>query len=144
MAFGLPQGLVATDYWKKNGFELTKGDSIEVPGSKTKMNDAEVVLAREVKEGGSWPTFRSFTRIGVVPASPLGESCSLFASPIVTSPTTFHRLAFWFLYFQPDMSLVIGLDVSSAARAKQAANMAIKNERQARLHMAASFGLRET
>jgi hypothetical protein len=40
-----------TDYWKKNGFDLAKGDSIEVTGAKTKVDDAEVVLARDVKKG---------------------------------------------------------------------------------------------
>jgi hypothetical protein len=40
-----------TDYWKKNGFELNKGDLIEVTGSKTTVDDAEIVLAREIKKG---------------------------------------------------------------------------------------------
>jgi hypothetical protein len=47
-----------TDYWKKNGFELAKGDSIEVTGSKTKVDDAEVMLAREVKKGEKAVTLR--------------------------------------------------------------------------------------
>jgi hypothetical protein len=48
-----------TDYWKKNGFELAKGDSIEVTGSKIKVDDAEVVLAREVKKGEKTVTLRN-------------------------------------------------------------------------------------
>jgi hypothetical protein len=40
-----------TDYWKKNGFELAKGDSIEVSGSKSKVDGTEILLAREVKKG---------------------------------------------------------------------------------------------
>lgn len=40
-----------TDYWKKNGFELAKGDAIEVTGSKSKVDDVEVLIAREVKKG---------------------------------------------------------------------------------------------
>jgi hypothetical protein len=40
-----------TDYWKKNGFDLAKGDAIEVKGSKSKVDDVEVLLAREVKKG---------------------------------------------------------------------------------------------
>ncbi len=48
-----------TDYWKKNGFQLTKGDSIEVTGSKSKVDGAEVVLAREVKKDGKAVTLRN-------------------------------------------------------------------------------------
>lgn len=48
-----------TDYWKKSGFQLAKGDSIEVTGSKSKVDDAEVVLAREVKKGEKAVTLRS-------------------------------------------------------------------------------------
>ena len=48
-----------TDYWKKNGFELVKGDSIEVTGSKIKPNGAEIVLAREVKKGEKAVTLRN-------------------------------------------------------------------------------------
>lgn len=47
-----------TDYWKANGFELAKGDSIEVTGSKVKVDDAEVLLAREVKKGEKTVTLR--------------------------------------------------------------------------------------
>ncbi len=47
-----------TDYWKKNGFELAKGDAIEVTGSKSKLNDVEVLLAREVKKGAKSVTLR--------------------------------------------------------------------------------------
>ncbi len=47
-----------TDYWKKNGFELAKGDSIEVTGSRSKVDDAEVILAREVKKGEKAVTLR--------------------------------------------------------------------------------------
>ncbi len=48
-----------TDYWKKNGFELAKGDSIEVTGSKSKVDDTEVLLAREVKKGEKTVTLRN-------------------------------------------------------------------------------------
>jgi hypothetical protein len=48
-----------TDYWKKNGFELAKGDSIEVTGSKSRVDDGEVVLAREVKKGEKAVTLRN-------------------------------------------------------------------------------------
>lgn len=47
-----------TDYWKKNGFELAKGDAIEVTGSKSKVDDVEVLLAREVKKGAKAVTLR--------------------------------------------------------------------------------------
>lgn len=48
-----------SDYWKKNGFELVKGDSIEVTGSKTRVDDTEVLLAREVKKGDKAVTLRN-------------------------------------------------------------------------------------
>ncbi len=48
-----------TDYWKKNGFELTKGDSIQVIGSKIKVDDAEFIIAREVKKGDKAVTLRN-------------------------------------------------------------------------------------
>jgi hypothetical protein len=48
-----------TDYWKKNGFELTQGDSIEVIGSKNKTDDAEFIIAREVKKGDKVVTLRN-------------------------------------------------------------------------------------
>lgn len=48
-----------TDYWKKHGFELVKGDSIEVTGSKSKVDGTEVVLAREVKKGEKALTLRN-------------------------------------------------------------------------------------
>ena len=47
-----------TDYWKANGFELAKGDSIEVTGSKVKVDETEVLLAREVKKGEKTVTLR--------------------------------------------------------------------------------------
>jgi hypothetical protein len=50
--------LGAIDCWKANGFELAKGDSIEVTGSKAKVDDAEVLLAREVKKGEKTVTLR--------------------------------------------------------------------------------------
>ena len=40
-----------SDFWKKNGFALAKGDAIEVTGSKSTVDGAEVVLARTVKKG---------------------------------------------------------------------------------------------
>jgi len=48
-----------TDYWRKNGFQLAKGDSIEVTGSKSKVDDATAVLARVVKKGEKAVTLRS-------------------------------------------------------------------------------------
>ncbi len=48
-----------TDYWKKHGFTLAKGDSIEVTGSKIKVDGAEVVVAREVKKGEKVVTLRN-------------------------------------------------------------------------------------
>ncbi len=48
-----------TDYWKKNGFELTKGDSIQVIGSKIKVDDAEYIIAREIKKGDKVVTLRN-------------------------------------------------------------------------------------
>jgi len=48
-----------TDYWKKNGFELAKGDLIEVTGSKSKVDDAEFIIAREVKKGDKVVTLRN-------------------------------------------------------------------------------------
>lgn len=47
-----------TDYWMENGFELNTGDSIEVTGSKTKVDDADVLIAREVKKGEEVVTLR--------------------------------------------------------------------------------------
>jgi hypothetical protein len=47
------------DYWKKNGLELAKGDSIEVTGSKTMVDKQEAVLAREVKKGDKTVTLRN-------------------------------------------------------------------------------------
>jgi hypothetical protein len=48
-----------TDYWKQHGFELAKGDSIEVGGSKTRVEDKAVVIAREVKKGDQTVTLRN-------------------------------------------------------------------------------------
>jgi hypothetical protein len=48
-----------TDYWEKNGFSLAKSDSIEVIGSRVKVGDAEVFLAREVKKGDKSVTLRN-------------------------------------------------------------------------------------
>ena len=48
-----------TDYWKKNGFELTKGDSIQVIGSKIKVDDTEFIIAREVKKDDKVVTLRN-------------------------------------------------------------------------------------
>ncbi len=46
------------DYWKKNGFELAKGDSLEVTGSRTRVDDTDVLLAREIKKGDKTVTLR--------------------------------------------------------------------------------------
>jgi len=46
-------------YWKKNGFDLAKGDTIEVTGSKSKVDDTEVMRAREVKKGEKTVTLRN-------------------------------------------------------------------------------------
>ena len=48
-----------TDYWKQHGFELANGDSIEVTGSKTRVDDKDVVIAREVKKGDKTVTLRN-------------------------------------------------------------------------------------
>jgi hypothetical protein len=48
-----------TNWWKKNGVELVKGDSIEVTGSKSKVDGAEVLIAREVKKGEKTVTLRN-------------------------------------------------------------------------------------
>lgn len=46
------------EYWKKHGFELVKGDSIEITGSKSRAGDAEILIAREVKKGDKTVTLR--------------------------------------------------------------------------------------
>ena len=48
-----------TDYWKKHGVELAKGDSIEVTGSKHKVDETESMIAREVKKGEKTVTLRN-------------------------------------------------------------------------------------
>lgn len=48
-----------SDFWKKNGFALAKGDTLEVTGSKTKVDDTDVLLAREVKKGDKAVTLRN-------------------------------------------------------------------------------------
>jgi DNA/RNA endonuclease YhcR with UshA esterase domain len=48
-----------SDFWKKNGFALTKGDALEVTGSKTKVDNTDVLLAREVKKGDKAVTLRN-------------------------------------------------------------------------------------
>jgi hypothetical protein len=46
-------------YWKKNGFDLAKGDTIAVTGSKSKVDDTEVIRAREVRKGEKAVTLRN-------------------------------------------------------------------------------------
>jgi hypothetical protein len=40
-----------TSYLERNNFAFAKGDQVEVTGSKVRMGDADVLLAREVKAG---------------------------------------------------------------------------------------------
>ena len=42
-----------SDFWKKNGFVLVKGDSIEVTGSKSTVDGAEVVDAGTANNPGA-------------------------------------------------------------------------------------------
>jgi hypothetical protein len=46
------------DFWKSHGFELAKGDSIQVTGSKVKSGDSEILIAREVRKGDKAVTLR--------------------------------------------------------------------------------------
>ncbi len=45
-------------YLKQHKYELTKGDQIVVTGSKVKLQDVDVLLAREIKKGGTTWTLR--------------------------------------------------------------------------------------
>lgn len=45
-------------YLRQQKYELTKGDQIEVTGSKVKLQDIDVLLAREIKKGGNTWTLR--------------------------------------------------------------------------------------
>lgn len=47
------------DYWKKNGIELLKGDSIEVTGSRVLVDGKEALIAREVRKGDKTVTLRN-------------------------------------------------------------------------------------
>ena len=46
------------EYWKNHGFELAKGDAIEVTGWKVKSGDSEILIARKVKKGDKTVTLR--------------------------------------------------------------------------------------
>jgi hypothetical protein len=47
-----------TDFLSKQGMSFAKGDQVTVTGSKVKLGDAEVILAREVKKGDKTLTLR--------------------------------------------------------------------------------------
>jgi hypothetical protein len=47
------------DYWKKNGIELAKGDTIEVTGSRVAVDGKEALIAREVRKGEKTVTLRN-------------------------------------------------------------------------------------
>jgi len=47
-----------SSYVKDQGFEFSKGDQIEVTGSKVKYDDTDAVIAREIKMGGKVLTLR--------------------------------------------------------------------------------------
>jgi hypothetical protein len=49
----------------KQGFEFAKGDQIEVTGSKVKYEDADVLIAREIKKGDRILTLRNAQGIPV-------------------------------------------------------------------------------
>jgi hypothetical protein len=71
-----PRGVVGTDvvlkteketldvrlgpaaFLTQNKFEVAKGDQIQVTGSKVKINNSDIVLAREVKKGEQTLTLR--------------------------------------------------------------------------------------
>jgi len=46
------------DFWKRHGFELAKGDSIQATGSKVKSGESEILIAREVRKGDKTVTLR--------------------------------------------------------------------------------------
>lgn len=47
-----------SSFVKENNFTFTKGDQIEVTGSKTKYNGSDAVIAREIKKGDKTLTLR--------------------------------------------------------------------------------------
>jgi hypothetical protein len=47
-----------TSYLEKQQFTFAKGDQVEVIGSKVKIENVDVVIAREVKKGGKTLTLR--------------------------------------------------------------------------------------
>ncbi len=61
------------EFWKRHGFELAKGDSIEVTGSKVKSGDAEFLIAREVKKGDKTVTLRDSSGVPVWSRGPRSQ-----------------------------------------------------------------------
>ncbi|MGB9467622.1 MAG: hypothetical protein WBR10_21110 [Candidatus Acidiferrum sp.] len=54
-----------TWYLKQQNYEFAKGDQIEVIGSKVKYQGADVIVARQIKKGGSSWTLRNARGIPV-------------------------------------------------------------------------------
>lgn len=50
-----------SDFIAGKGFTFAKGDSVEIVGSKVKMNRADAVIAREITKGGNTLTLRDQT-----------------------------------------------------------------------------------
>lgn len=47
-----------SDFIAGKGFTFAKGDSVEIVGSKVKMNGADALIAREITKGGNTLTLR--------------------------------------------------------------------------------------
>lgn len=61
------------EFWKRHGFELAKGDSIEVTGSKMKSGESEILIAREVKKGDRTVTLRDSSGVPVWSRGPRSQ-----------------------------------------------------------------------
>jgi hypothetical protein len=61
------------EFWKRHGFELAKGDSIEVTGSKVNSGDSEILIAREVKKGDKTVTLRDSSGVPVWSRGPRSQ-----------------------------------------------------------------------
>ncbi len=48
-----------SDFVSNNGFTFAKGDQLEITGSKVKLNNTDVLLAREIKKDGKVLTLRN-------------------------------------------------------------------------------------
>jgi hypothetical protein len=61
------------EFWRRHGFELAKGDSIEVTGSKIKSGESEILIAREVRKGDKTVTLRDSSGVPVWSRGPRSQ-----------------------------------------------------------------------